>query len=184
MPTLAAQLYTVRDFTKTADDFAASIKKVADIGYTAAQVSAIGPIPHGEVKQLMDDHGLKICNTHIGYDLLWNDIDAVIDQHKLWECEHVAIGSLPPAYREEGEAGYMRFAKEASAVGEKLHAAGLTFSYHNHSFEFIRFLPTMAAAAPRSTLFTMRAIRASYKQKSTPFGYSTAVVTQFPGSWQ
>ena len=136
---VAAQLYTVRDFTKTSADFAASMKKVRDIGYQAVQVSAIGPIPDAEVKQIADDNGLTICITHIPYDRLWNDIDSVIAQHKLWNCKHVAIGSLPAGYREEGASGYQRFAAEASAVGEKLYNAGLTFSYHNHSFEFERY---------------------------------------------
>jgi len=88
---------------------------------------------------MTDDLGLTICNTHIGYDLLWNDLDAVIEQHNLWECKHVAIGSMPGPYREAGEEGTRRFAAEASKVGEKLHAAGLTFSYHNHSFELARY---------------------------------------------
>lgn len=136
---LAAQLYTVRDFTKTAADLATTLRKVRDMGYTAVQVSAIGPIPHAEVKTLVDDLGLTICNTHIGYEPLWNDIDSVIVQHKLWNCQHVAIGSMPAPYRDAGEDGYKRFAVEASQVGEKLAAAGLTFSYHNHSFEFVRF---------------------------------------------
>jgi sugar phosphate isomerase/epimerase len=138
-PVLAAQLYTIREFTQTAADFAASMKKVREIGYTAVQVSAIGPIPHQEVKAIVDDAGLTICNTHIGYELLWHDLEAVIEQHRLWNCRHVAIGSMPRVYREEGEAGYQRFAAEANGVGEKLHEAGLTFSYHNHSFEFARF---------------------------------------------
>lgn len=138
-PKVAAQLYTLRDFTKTAEAFADSIKKVSDIGYTAVQVSAIGPIPHDEVKQICDDNGQTICITHISYDQLWNDIDAVIEQHKIYDCPNVAIGSLPGGYREDGADGYKRFAEEASAVGEKLMAADLTFSYHNHSFEFVRF---------------------------------------------
>ncbi|MCC9076566.1 sugar phosphate isomerase/epimerase [Litorilinea aerophila] len=138
-PVLAAQLYTVREYTRTAEDFAASMKKIRQIGYQAVQVSAIGPIPHQEVKAIVEDLGLTICNTHIPYDRLWNDLDSVIEQHHLWNCRHVAIGSLPAAYREEGEDGYRRFAQEASQVGEKLHAAGLTFSYHNHGFEFERF---------------------------------------------
>lgn len=147
---LAAQLYTVREFTKTAADLAASLRKVRDMGYTAVQVSAIGPIPHAEVKQMVDDLDLTICNTHISYDTLWRDLDAVVAQHQLWECKHVAIGSLPQAYRSEGESGYQRFAAEASKVGEQLHAAGLTFSYHNHSFEFVRF-PHPTAANPNAS---------------------------------
>ena len=149
-PVLAAQLYTVRDFTKTASDLAETLRKVANIGYTAVQVSAIGPIPHAEVKQMVDDLGLTICNTHIGYDALWGDLDPVIEQHKLWNCKHVAIGAMPLASRSGGADSYKRFAVEASAVGEKLAAAGLTFSYHNHSFEFVRF-PFATAANPNGS---------------------------------
>jgi len=138
-PVLAAQLYTVRDFTKTAADLADSLKKVQEIGYTAVQVSAIGPIPDAEVKKMVDDLGLKIIITHTAYPKLWNETDAVIAQHKLWGCKNVAIGSMPGEYREAGEAGFRRFAAEATQVGEKLAKAGLTFSYHNHSFEFVKF---------------------------------------------
>lgn len=138
-PVLAAQLYTVRKFTQTAADFAATMQKVRAIGYTAAQVSAIGPIPPAEVKQIADDNGLTICITHIGWNRLQDDLDAVIDEHHLWACKHVAVGSMPGEYREGGEDAYHRFAADANAVGEKLAAAGLTFSYHNHSFEFARF---------------------------------------------
>jgi len=138
-PVLAAQLYTIREFTQTAADLAASLKKVKDIGYTAVQVSAIGPIPDAEVKAMVDDLGLTICITHTAYPKLWIEIDAVIAQHKLWGCPNVAIGSMPGPYRETGEEGFRRFAAEANAVGEKLAKAGLTFSYHNHSFEFVKF---------------------------------------------
>ncbi len=140
MPQLAAQLYTVRDFTQTSADLAETLRKVRDIGYPAVQVSAIGKdIAPSEVKQMADDLDLTICNTHFGYDQLWHDLDSVIETHKLWSCEHVAIGSLPAPYRDDGANGYKRFAQEASQVGEKLAQAGLTFSYHNHSFEFVRF---------------------------------------------
>ena len=135
---VTAQLYTVREFAKTTADLAASLKKIRDIGYTAVQVSGIGPIADADVKAMTEDLGLKIVITHIAQDKLWNETDAVIAQHKLWNCKNVAIGSMPNEYR-ANEAGFQRFAAEASKVGEKLAAAGLTFSYHNHSFEFVRF---------------------------------------------
>jgi len=137
---LAAQLYTVRQFTQTAADLAASLQKIRAIGYQAVQVSAIGPIADAEVKAMTDALGLTICITHVRpSEALWNNIDAVIAQHKLWNCPHVALGSMPAPYRTEGEAGYLRFAREANQIGEKLYAAGLTFSYHNHSFEFTHY---------------------------------------------
>lgn len=114
------------------------MEKISQIGYQAVQVSGIGPIPHNIVKKIMDDNGLTICITHISHDQLWNHTQAVIEQHQLWNCRHVAIGSMPQEYR-IGEEGFRRFAREASQIGEILYNAGLTFSYHNHSFEFERF---------------------------------------------
>lgn len=137
---LAAQLYTVRQFTQTTEGLRTSLKKVQAIGYPAVQVSGIGPIPDADVKAIADECGLQICITHVRpSEALWDNLDAVIAQHKLWDCPNVAIGSMPKAYRDAGEAGYHQFAADANRIGEQLYQAGLTFSYHNHSFEFERF---------------------------------------------
>lgn len=138
-PRLAAQLYTVRDFTKTAGDLKQTLQKVHQIGYTAVQLSAIGPIPAEQVWDLVADAGLTVCNTHVAFDRLKNDLPAVIAEHQLWHCRHVAVGSLPQSFRTDGAAGFRRFAREATAIGRALHEAGLTFSYHNHAFEFEHF---------------------------------------------
>jgi sugar phosphate isomerase/epimerase len=135
---IAAQLYTIRQFTQTRETFAESMAKIRRIGYHAVQISAIGPITDEDVRWILDDNGLDVCITHIGYATLWNDTDNVIKQHQLWKCKNAAIGSLPQEYR-DGEAGFRRFAKEASEVGKRFADAGMTFSYHNHNFEFVRF---------------------------------------------
>lgn len=138
MTRIAAQLFTIRDFTKTREDFAASMAKIRDIGYQAVQVSQIGDIADADVKRICDDNGLTICNTHVSVDDLLNKLNAVIEQHRLWGARHVAIGGMPLENR-ESEAGFRRFAEVANGIGERLYDAGLTFSYHNHSFEFLRF---------------------------------------------
>jgi sugar phosphate isomerase/epimerase len=138
-PVLAAQLYTLREFTQTVADFERSMRKVKDIGYTAVQVSGIGPIPAQEVKSILDANGLKVCITHISYERLTQDLQNVISEHRLWDCKHVAVGSMPGSYRDSGEEGYRRFAHDGGEIGRKLSESGLTFSYHNHSFEFERF---------------------------------------------
>ena len=43
-PIAGAQLYTVREFTKTIEGVAESLRKVAEAGYTAIQISAFGPV--------------------------------------------------------------------------------------------------------------------------------------------
>ncbi|MCL4544332.1 MAG: sugar phosphate isomerase/epimerase [Chloroflexi bacterium] len=138
-PALAAQLYTVREHTKTAADFAVTIARVREMGYAAVQLSAIGPIPPEEVKRIVDSHEVAVCCTHIPWPRLTGDLENVIREHKLWGCRHVAVGSMPREYREQGAEGFAGFAHEAAAVGERLAGAGLTFSYHNHAFEFQRY---------------------------------------------
>ncbi|MBN2005083.1 MAG: sugar phosphate isomerase/epimerase [Anaerolineae bacterium] len=144
---LAAQLYTVREFTQTLVDFKSTLEKVREIGYTAVQVSGIGPLAHEDVKAALDEAGLTVCITHISFDDLQKDIAGIIAQHHLWQCPNVAVGSLPGRYREEGEAGFHRFAQDATAIGKQLADAGLTFSYHNHSFELARFGPPSSSGA-------------------------------------
>ena len=43
---LAAQLYTVRDFTNTPAEIATTMKKVKQLGYDAVQCSALGAMMH------------------------------------------------------------------------------------------------------------------------------------------
>ena len=137
-PMLAAQLYTVRKFTQTTEGLATSLRQVRAMGYTAVQISGIGPIPDAEVKSILDDAGLTVCITHVRAAWPWQNLDAIIAQHHLWKCRHVAVGSMPQEYR-ASEEGFRRFAAEANEIGKRLSQAGLTFSYHNHSFEFVHF---------------------------------------------
>ncbi|NOU71891.1 TIM barrel protein [Paenibacillus sp. LMG 31458] len=134
----AAQLYTIRDFLKTPEDISISLKKIKQIGYHAIQVSGIGPIGNKELKEIADREQLTICATHIPYADLTNNLDAVIEKHKIWDCKYVGLGGMPPGNRSSKE-GYITFAKEASDIGRKLKQAGLQFFYHNHSFEFAKF---------------------------------------------
>ena len=137
MSVIAAQLYTVREFMKTPADMAKSLKKVKDLGYDAVQLSGHGPISDEEMKKMVDDAGLIVCATHTSYQLMRDEPQKVIDQHKLWGCKHPAIGGLPGEYR--NAEGFPKFAKEASEVAAKLAEAGMIFSYHNHSFELEKF---------------------------------------------
>ena len=132
---IGAQLYTLRESLKTRADIKATLKEVAALGYEAVQVSAVGPIDPAELKTICDGEGLKIVATHVAYDGIRDDPQQVIDQHGLWACPHVAIGSMPAEHRQD----MARFAREASVAARPLIDAGLTFSYHNHSFEMERF---------------------------------------------
>jgi sugar phosphate isomerase/epimerase len=133
---LGAQLYTVRAFTRNIADIAATLKKVARIGYTAVQISAFGPADPKDVASAVADAGVIVAATHVGWDRFRKDIDAVIAEHKLWGCNHPAVGGLPPEYATAD--GLKRFLEEVVPVAEALAAEGMDFSYHNHNHEFAR----------------------------------------------
>ena len=134
---IAAQLYTVREHVQTPDQIRTSLKRVADLGYEAVQTSGLGPIDPGELRQAADAAGVKIIATHIDYASIRDDAQAVIDEHQVWGCPHVGIGGMPGDFR--NPQGFAAFAREASQTVRPLIDAGLTFSYHNHSFELQRF---------------------------------------------
>jgi len=134
---VGAQLYTVREFTRNLDGIAASLRKVAKIGYTAIQISGFGPADPKEVAKLCEDNGLKVASTHRNWSQFLNDLDTEIEIHKLWKCDHPAIGSLPREYHTLD--GLKRFLDELAPIAERLAAEGMDFSYHNHNHELVKY---------------------------------------------
>ena len=61
---IGAQLYTVRDFCKSLDDFALTLRKLADIGYTTVQVSGTCAFEPDWLKGELDKNGLECVLTH------------------------------------------------------------------------------------------------------------------------
>lgn len=137
-PRIAAQLYTIREYTKTPEAIEDSLKKVKNMGYNAVQVSGMGPIEDEKLKDLLAEVGLTVCATHIPFERMEEDIEGVIKQHKLWDCTYVGLGSMPGEFRSSKE-GVIEFAKKASKIGKVLADNGLKFIYHNHAFEFAKF---------------------------------------------
>lgn len=141
---IAAQLYTVREFTQTPENFLETLKRVKKIGYESVQLSAIGKMSAEYIKDCIDETGLHVCATHTPYDRLLGDLDAVIEEHKLWNCKYVGLGAYPGFWNAEEkspkEIAY-NFIKEFEPVIKKVNEAGLTFLYHNHAMEFQHIEP-------------------------------------------
>ncbi|MEX1019596.1 MAG: sugar phosphate isomerase/epimerase [Litorilinea sp.] len=140
-PQLAVQVYTLRNHIKTVPDFAASMARVAALGYAGVQLDLEHhpDVPPRDIKRICDDHGLTICISHFGFEYFQDNLADVLARQTIWECHHTAIVAMPRAYHEQGAGGYRRFAADATQVGAKLAREGITLSYHNHSFEFVRF---------------------------------------------
>lgn len=142
---LAAQMYTVRDFTGTAADFAATLARISAIGYPAVQLSAVGAmggetpaVSAEQARRMLDDNGLRCIATHRDWESLARETEKEIAFHHILGCDFAAIGSLPSSYAGAGAAGYSDWVRDAAPVIARLKDAGICFGYHNHAGEFER----------------------------------------------
>lgn len=132
---LAAQMFTVRAFTKTEQGVAESLKKIKQIGYDAVQISAFGYYDAKRIKDLLDENGLAVCVTHTPPDRIRNETDEVIAEHKLFGAKYVGIGW----HSADSLDGYKKLLDDFAPAAEKIAAAGMKLLYHNHEHEFIKF---------------------------------------------
>ena len=133
-PEIAAQLYTVREFTKTEEDIAKTLKKIKEIGYDSVQVSAFGPYRTEFLRDALAENALTACATHTPYERIVGETEKVIAEHKILGIPYIGLG-----YRRLGSlAATETFLKELLPAAEKIADGGLKFVYHNHHWEFVR----------------------------------------------
>lgn len=133
---LGAQLYTVREFTKTLDDFAETLKKVADIGYRTVQVSATCAFEADWLAGQLAANGLSCAITHTAPQRIFEETETVIDEHRQFGCRYIGIGMAPGGM--ERADWYSPFAQTFKPVARKIAKAGALLMYHNHNVEFVR----------------------------------------------
>jgi sugar phosphate isomerase/epimerase len=134
---IAAQLYTLREFTKTPADIASTMKRVKKIGYDAVQCSALGPIDAKELAGIMQGEGIACVATHVPLDRLEKEAAKVIDEHKLWNCKYTAIGGFNPKGGTTQD--WVDFASRFNNIVKQYESSGLAVGYHNHSHELSHY---------------------------------------------
>lgn len=130
---IGAQLYTVRDFMKTTDALAETLKKVADIGYRVVQISAACPYDPAWMRDRLAENGLRCVLTHTACDRLLAQPEAVCAEHEVYGCPNIGIG-----YYDIAKEGMNAFVEKFAPVGDILHKHGKQLMYHNHDMEFAR----------------------------------------------
>src|ERR1700694_2136018 len=65
---VALELYTVRD--QTVRDFAGTLRRVAQIGYSGVEFAGYGNLTAQEMSALLAETGLLPVSTHLGLDAL------------------------------------------------------------------------------------------------------------------
>ena len=138
MSRIGLQMYTLRDYTKTPDDFKATLKKVADIGIENVQITPPGFFTVEETAQLLKDNGLKADSVFRSTRKVVDTIEQAKRDAEILGVDVLRTASIPSELRNDAD-GYRRYAEIMNAEGRACKAAGLRYIYHFHAFEWISF---------------------------------------------
>jgi len=127
------QLYTLREETK--HDFIGTLRKVAELGYRAVEFAGYGGIPAMEMKQVLGDLGLAAPSSHVGLQLLDNELQQQIEYSLEIGAKYIVCPWLDEKLLQEEES-FQQLMEKFARIGEEVKRSGLQFAYHNHAFEF------------------------------------------------
>ena len=144
-----AQLYTVRSYTQTIEDFTCTIQKIADIGYKAVQLSAVSKqIKPEQIREICDRAGISIVLTHSDPERILHDTDALIKEHDILGCNYIGLGCMPDKYRTKEWLSH--FISDFKEPAKKIAAAALLLTLAAGAFPVLAEPPyeTYTCAQP------------------------------------
>ena len=133
---IGAQLYTVRDFTKTPEALSETLKRVADIGYRTVQLSGTCPYDAEWMRDELSKNGLTCVLTHTPAKDILEDTVRVCRDHSVFGCHNVGLGAIPGG--KMTDEAYEAFVADFLPAAKTIRDMGKKFYYHNHAFEFVR----------------------------------------------
>jgi sugar phosphate isomerase/epimerase len=134
---IAIQLYTLRDFTETPADFAATMKRVREIGYPAVELAGTAGLTPAEAAKIVRDTGLQICSSHESPQMIVENPQEVVDRLGELGVTH-AVYAYPTGVDFSDVSQVDGLITGLDAAGAVLRRAGMTLCYHNHALEYFR----------------------------------------------
>ncbi|WP_052574254.1 sugar phosphate isomerase/epimerase family protein [Gemmatimonas aurantiaca] len=130
---IGLQLYTVRRAMAT--DLEGTIAAVARAGVTELEFAGYYNKDAAWWKALLKQHGLTAPATHEALPATDDGWGAVFDRANAMGHRYVIVPSVNNEYR-GSRANWQRLAERLNTGATRAKAAGLSFAYHNHDYEF------------------------------------------------
>jgi sugar phosphate isomerase/epimerase len=129
-------LFTV--FGELRQDFDGTLARIREIGYREVEFAGYYGRTPEQVKAVLDRVGLTAPSTHIGLDLLRNDLETQLRFAQTLGHRYLTVPSLPRAMSSGRTVeDWKRVAGEFNTLGRTLQQRGVKLAYHNHAGEFI-----------------------------------------------
>jgi sugar phosphate isomerase/epimerase len=142
---LGLQLYSVRELLP--NDYEGTLKKIGALGYKQVEAAGFFNKTAAQVKQAMQAAGLNCVSSHYPLTALQANFDDILSFNKDLGVHYLvcAAPSFPHPAANAGDfmkrfrnmtlADWRWNAEQFNTMGEKVHAAGMKFAYHNHFME-------------------------------------------------
>jgi sugar phosphate isomerase/epimerase len=134
---IALQLYTLRDFTATPDDFSRTMHRVREIGYHAVELAGTAGLPPAEAAKIVRDADLQICSSHESPQMILENPQQVMDRLREFGITHAAY-PWPDGIDFSNIKHVENLITDLDAAGAVLRSAGMTLCYHNHALEYFQ----------------------------------------------
>jgi len=128
---ISVQLYTLRDVMS--QDPAGTLMALSAMGYRYVETAGTAGKTPAEFRQMLDEAGLAVSGMHVGLEACEESIDDVLAEASALDAPYIIVPYAPESSYADG---WDKLAARLQAIGEKVSAAGRTFAYHNHAFEF------------------------------------------------
>jgi sugar phosphate isomerase/epimerase len=132
------QLYTLRQQMR--EDAVATLRQVADIGYTAVELVGYGNSSAKVIDKTLRDLGVEAIGAHVAYEELDKDLERAIADLQLLGATFLVVQQARPADWSSAES-VKRLAETFNAWGQRCHEAGLTLAYHGYHPIELEFAP-------------------------------------------
>lgn len=128
------QTYTLRE--ALGQDFEGTLAMIKEVGYDYVELNDrnFSDRTPAELKAALDAVGLPSPASHVGIDMVRNDLSGVISAAKTLELDYVIVPYIGD--HERSLEDWKAHARTMDSAGAILRDEGVKMAYHNHQFEF------------------------------------------------
>jgi sugar phosphate isomerase/epimerase len=128
---IGLQLYTVRAALQA--DLAATLARVAAIGYREVEFAGYFGRSAQEVRDKLEENELVSPSAHVSLEATGEGWEGVLQDALTIGQKYLVVASVGSVGDIDG---YRRIAERFNRAGEIAKKAGIRFAYHNHDYEF------------------------------------------------
>jgi sugar phosphate isomerase/epimerase len=138
------QVWTIRE--SLISDFAGTLNKMATMGYAEVEMCSplgysgagfepLNQMKNSEMREIIDQSGLKCTSSHFNLGELRDSLDNRMEWASAMGMKQMVLASFWLG-EDSSMDDYRKAAQELNEIGKKTKAAGLQMVFHNHHMEF------------------------------------------------